>query len=172
MHALGLEFGSAAQLSKRPGSVLNCLWGNALKRSPGIIRKSRVSYPGPGFLSSATWPSLPKKHYNGLNQTKPNRYQNNNCFYVGNISKANDTLEIERHSMFNFSFIILRYGFHFRSMISSTKPIHKIPGQFVNKPVIRLFCDRALLSGLYTILWFDENVGRIWNILFVTLATV
>ena len=71
MHALGLEFGSAAQLSKRPGSVLNCLWGNALKRSPGIIRKSRVSYPGPGFLSSATWPSLPKKHDNGLNQTKP-----------------------------------------------------------------------------------------------------
>ena len=72
MHALGLEFGSAAQLSKRPGSVWNCLWGNALKRSPGIIRKSRVSYPGPGFLSSATWPSLPKKHYNGLNQTKLN----------------------------------------------------------------------------------------------------
>ena len=68
MHALGLEFASAAQLSKRPGSVWNCLWGNALKRSPGIIRKSRVSYPGPGFLSSATWPSLPKKHYNGLNK--------------------------------------------------------------------------------------------------------
>ena len=71
MHALGLEFGSAAQLSKRAGSVWNCLWGNALKRSPGIIRKSRVSYPGPGFLSSATWHLLPKKHYNGLNQTKP-----------------------------------------------------------------------------------------------------
>ena len=66
MHALGLEFGSATQLSKRPGSVLNCLWGNALKRPPGIIHKSGVSYPGPGFLSSATWPSLPKKHYNGL----------------------------------------------------------------------------------------------------------
>ena len=46
MHALGLEFGSAAQLSKRPGSVCNCLCGNALKRSPGIIRKSRVSYLG------------------------------------------------------------------------------------------------------------------------------
>ena len=73
MHAVWLEFGSAAQLSKRPGSVWNCLWGNALKRSPGIIRKSRVSYPGPGFLSSATWPSLPKKHYNGLNLTKPNQ---------------------------------------------------------------------------------------------------
>ena len=72
MRALGLEFGSAAQLSKRPGSVWNCLWGNALKRSPGIIHKSRVSYPGPGFLSSATWPSLPKKHYNGLNQIKSN----------------------------------------------------------------------------------------------------
>ena len=70
MHALGLEFGSAARLSKRPGSVWNCLWVNALKRSPGIIRKSRVSYPGPGFLSSATWPSLPKKHYKGLNHKK------------------------------------------------------------------------------------------------------
>ena len=69
-NALGEEFGSAAQLSKRPGSVWNCLWGNALKRSPGIIRKSRVSYPVPGFLSSATWPLLPNKHYNGLNQTK------------------------------------------------------------------------------------------------------
>ena len=76
MHALGLEFGSAAQLSKRLGSVWNCLWGNALKRSPGIIRKSRESYPGPGFLSSATWSMLPKKHYNGLNQTKPNH-----CFF-------------------------------------------------------------------------------------------
>ena len=71
MHALGLEFGSAAQLSKRPGSVWDCLWGNALKRSPGIIRKSRVSYPVPGFLTSATWPSLPKKHYNGLNKKNP-----------------------------------------------------------------------------------------------------
>ena len=36
--------------------------------APVIIRKSRVLYPGPGFLSSATWPSLPKPHYtsNGL----------------------------------------------------------------------------------------------------------
>ena len=92
--------------------------------------------------------------------------------WVISLKLLNDTLEIERHNMFNFSFIIPRYGFHFRSMISSTKPIHKIPGQFVNKPVIRLFCDRPLLSGLYTILWFVENVGRIWNILFVTLATV
>ena len=69
-NALEKKFDSAARLSKRPGSVWNCLWGNALKRSPGIIRKSRASYPGPGFLSSATSPSLPKKHYNGLNQTK------------------------------------------------------------------------------------------------------
>ena len=65
-HALGLEFDSAARLSKRPGSVWNCLWGHALKKSPGIIRKSRASCPVPGFLSSATWPSLPIKHYNGL----------------------------------------------------------------------------------------------------------
>ena len=65
---------SAARLSKRPGSVWNCLWGHALKRSPGINRKSRVSYPGPGFLSSATWLSLPKKYYDGLNQTKSKPY--------------------------------------------------------------------------------------------------
>ena len=68
-NALGFEFGSAARLSKSPGSVWNYLWGHALKSSPGINRKSRVSYPGPGFLSSASWPSLPKKHNNGLNQT-------------------------------------------------------------------------------------------------------
>ena len=74
-HALG-ESDSAARKSKRPGSVWNCQWGHALKRSPGIIRKSRVSYPG--FLSSATWPSLPKKHYNGLiNQSKSET--NYNC---------------------------------------------------------------------------------------------
>ena len=71
-NALGLEFSTAARLSKRPGSVWNSIWGHALKRSPGINRKNRVSYPGAGFLSRATWPSLPKKHYNGLNQTKPN----------------------------------------------------------------------------------------------------
>ena len=35
-------------------------------QSPGINHMSRVSYHGPGFLSSATWPSLLKKHYNGL----------------------------------------------------------------------------------------------------------
>ena len=65
-NALGLEFGSAVRLSKRPGSVWNCLCRHALKSSSGIIHKSRVSYPGPTFLSSATWPLLPKKHYNGL----------------------------------------------------------------------------------------------------------
>ena len=92
MHALGLEFGSAARLSKRPGSVWNCLWGNALKRSPGIIRKSRVSYPGPGFLSSATWPMLPKKHYNGLNQTKPIILYKH--LTVGSVSTAHMLIEI------------------------------------------------------------------------------
>ena len=63
-----LEFGSAARLSKRSGSVWNCLWRHTLKRSPGINRKNRVSYHGPGFLSSAKWP-------NGLNQTKPKNYE-------------------------------------------------------------------------------------------------
>ena len=60
MHALGLEFDSAAPLSKRPGSVWNCLWRHALIKSPGINRNSRVLYPGSGILSSATWPLIPK----------------------------------------------------------------------------------------------------------------
>ena len=75
-NALGLEFGSAARLSKRPGSVWNCLWGHALKRSPGINHKSRVLCPDPGFLSSATWPSLPKQHYNGLINQSINQSKN------------------------------------------------------------------------------------------------
>ena len=64
IHALGLEFDSAARLCKRLGSVWNCLWVHALESSPGINSKSRVLYPGPGFLSGATWPL--KKHFNGL----------------------------------------------------------------------------------------------------------
>ena len=84
-NALGKEFGSAALLSKRPGCVWNCLWGHALKRSPGINRKSRVSYRGPEFKSSATWPSLLKKHYNGLNQIKPS-----NCEFMVEAGGEND----------------------------------------------------------------------------------
>ena len=42
------------------------LRGHALYRSPGINHKSRVLYPSPVFRSSAAWPSLLKKHYNGL----------------------------------------------------------------------------------------------------------
>ena len=45
-------------------SVWNCLWEHALKQS-GINRKSGILYPGPRFLSCATWPLIPKKHYNG-----------------------------------------------------------------------------------------------------------
>ena len=59
--------------------------GKCLKKSPGIIRKSRVSYPVPGFLSSATWHSLPKKHYNGLNQTKPNQSNSQNGYCINHV---------------------------------------------------------------------------------------
>ena len=48
-HALGLEFGSAAQLSKRPGSVWNCLWGNALKDLLGSFVKVGYHIPVPDF---------------------------------------------------------------------------------------------------------------------------
>ena len=44
----------------------NCLWGHALKRFPGINRKSRVSYPGPGFYLVLHGLCCRKKHYNGL----------------------------------------------------------------------------------------------------------
>ena len=39
---------------------------HALKIYPGINRKCRVLYPGTGFLFSATWPLMLKKHYNGF----------------------------------------------------------------------------------------------------------
>ena len=38
----------------------NCQWGHALKY-PRINLKSRVLYPGPGFLSSATWAKAAEK---------------------------------------------------------------------------------------------------------------
>ena len=56
MHALGLEFDSAARLSKRLGIV--CSWKISLE--------SRVLYPGPGFICCATWHPMAKKHSNGL----------------------------------------------------------------------------------------------------------
>ena len=47
--------------------VCGTVYGNMhFKNLLGSINKSRVSYPGLGFLSSATWPSMPKKHFNGL----------------------------------------------------------------------------------------------------------
>ena len=49
MHALWLEFGSAAQLSKRPGSVWNCLWGNALKNLLGSFVRVGYRIPVPDF---------------------------------------------------------------------------------------------------------------------------
>ena len=71
MHALGLEFGSAAQLFKRPGSVWNCLWGNALKHLLGSFVRVGYRIPVPDFylvlhgyaaekaLMDYTKPSLP-----------------------------------------------------------------------------------------------------------------
>ena len=50
----------SSKKSKMLGSLWNCLWGHALKKSPGINNKSRVLYSSPRFLSSATWYSMPK----------------------------------------------------------------------------------------------------------------
>ena len=59
---------SAADCFEGPGSMWNSLWRHALKRSPGINRKSMVLYPGLRFrfLCSATRPLMLKKLYNGL----------------------------------------------------------------------------------------------------------
>ena len=57
-HALEYQFDSEARRFERLGNVWNCLRGHA-QRS-GINRESRVLYPSPGFLSSATCPSLSK----------------------------------------------------------------------------------------------------------------
>ena len=38
----------------------------SMHRSLGINRKCRVLFPGPGFLSSSTWPLMPKNNSNGL----------------------------------------------------------------------------------------------------------
>ena len=70
----------SALLSKKQGSEWNSLWGHALKRPPGIIRKSRVLYSDPGFLFSATWHLLPKKYFHGFS----NQYELVNPFkYLG-----------------------------------------------------------------------------------------
>ena len=51
------------------------------------------------------------------------------------ISKNSAMFEIAEYCLFNYSLIIRRYGFHFQSTydISLTNPIHRIPGQLVNK---------------------------------------
>ena len=46
-HALGLEFNSEARLSKRPGSLWNCLWGHALNL--GSIARVGYHIPVPDF---------------------------------------------------------------------------------------------------------------------------
>ena len=49
-HELGWEFDSAAQISKRPGSVWNCLWGHALKNDlMGSIAWVGYCIPVPDF---------------------------------------------------------------------------------------------------------------------------
>ena len=70
-HKNGTNYLPAWQAWVRVGVQPVCLkaWvvcGTVLKRYPGINCKSRVWYPGPGFISSATWPLMSKKHYNGL----------------------------------------------------------------------------------------------------------
>ena len=44
--------------------------GPSLLKISGINGKSRVLYHGAGFLSSATWPLMKEKHYNGLMKPK------------------------------------------------------------------------------------------------------
>ena len=68
-HTVGRGFASLPGHTK-DHHQLDCLKGRVVCGTvcgdmnlifPEIHRKSRVLYPGSGFLSSATWPSLPKK---------------------------------------------------------------------------------------------------------------
>ena len=56
-----------------------------LKDLLGSIEKSRASCPVPGFLSSATWPSLLIKHYNGLSNLSNLVYSVYICVYLVQI---------------------------------------------------------------------------------------
>ena len=88
-NALGYEFYSAVRLSKRPGSVCNCLWGHALKIYSGINHKSSVLCPGPRFLPSATRPSLLNNHYNGLTNQSINSLS---PYTTGPVAQRADSL--------------------------------------------------------------------------------
>ena len=63
-HAMRLGRSLTVQPDCLKGRVVGgTVYGDmTLKRSPEINRKSMVSYPGPGLLSSATWSSLPLNH--------------------------------------------------------------------------------------------------------------
>ena len=75
-----------------------CLWGHALKRSPGIIHKSKWLYPGPWFLSSATLPSLPKKAQWWINQSIINNSRQKD--YYTRVFFAPDNF-LMHHCMYN-----------------------------------------------------------------------
>ena len=62
------------------------------------------------------------------------------------ISKISNTLDIE-YSLLNSPVVILLYRFHFRSTdLAVTNPIHRISGQFVNKPAF--FISQILMDSV------------------------
>ena len=72
-----------------------------------------------------------------------------NVTWVLFIFKDKDTLVIAFYSLLPFPTMDFIPG----QLISLTNSIHKISGQFVNKPGKRLFCDKAPLNG------FCDNKG-------------
>ena len=53
------------RVTNKNGTMCRTVYGDMhLKDLLGS--NASVLYPGTGFLSSATWPLMPKKHYNGL----------------------------------------------------------------------------------------------------------
>ena len=73
-HAVRYGWSLAVQPDCLKGRVVcGTVYGDMhLKDLLGSIVRVGYCIPVPEFLSSATWPLLSKKHYNGLNQTKPN----------------------------------------------------------------------------------------------------
>ena len=103
-----------------------------------------VSYPVPGFLSSATWPSLPKKHYNGLCQ------------------KRNIILFSKKKSIFmNLLFFWGKKYFEF-----TRHPFVEIFKR--NLVVTKLLCEHVA----YVLTWVNITCLSIWNKCNSTMASI
>ena len=83
-----MTFHSAATLCNvmtKAHDITNQTVGLVISVSLGINCRSRLLYLVPEFLSSATWPLLPKKHFHGLikhNNSSCYRIESQDCYVM------------------------------------------------------------------------------------------